>query len=272
MKLEKFAVIGHPIKHTMSPFIHRELFALSGVNIQYDILDIENVLNSKEKLLSYDGLNVTIPHKQAIMEILFGIDEKAKRYSSVNTVKIEENKAYGYTTDGIGAFLAMGEIKKNSKILILGNGGAARAIAFELENVELYIAARNKDKAKILCDELKNATALSLDEVQNSTEKYDILINATSVGMYPNMDASPASENLVSRCETVFDIVYNPQDTKLINMAKALNKRIVYGMDMLVYQAVAAHGYWYGAKFNNADITKLIENSKQECIRLFGLK
>lgn len=272
MKINKFAVVGHPINHTMSPFIHRNLFKLSNFFPQYDILDIENLEKEKNLLLSYDGLNITIPHKLNIINLLSEIDAKAERFGSVNTVKIENEKVQGFTTDGIGAVKALEHTNFKGNVLILGSGGAARAIAFELldNGTNITIAARSEDKAFTLASELGKAKSTSILKAEENNEHYDVLINATSVGMYPNTNACPATEKLVSRCDAVFDIVYNPQETMLLRLAQKLDKKIVYGMDMLVLQAVVAHELWYGGEFKREDIINLINSAKEECVRLFG--
>ncbi|MFI3206342.1 MAG: shikimate dehydrogenase [Clostridia bacterium] len=273
MKIESFAVVGHPISHTMSPFIHKVLFSLSGFSPKYDVLDIADLKESKDILKKYDGLNVTIPHKSGIIELLSEIDETAERYFSVNTVKTENGKMHGFTTDGAGALEAIGNAGGNflSNTLIIGNGGASRAIAFELQkyNGKITLAGRDIKKAQVLADELKNAKAVLISDIENSDEKFDLLINATSVGMYPKSDATVVSENVVKRCETVFDAVYNPHETVLLKTAKSLGKNCVHGMDMLVYQAVVAHKIWYGAKFERKDILKLIDDASKACAEKF---
>ncbi len=273
MNINNFAVVGHPISHTMSPFIHERLFSLSSYTPNYQILDIVSVKDSVQKLKSYDGLNVTIPHKGNIIEILDEIDKKAVRFGSVNTVKNDNGRLKGYTTDGEGAKRAVVESGVPfDKVLILGSGGAARAIAFELSDsgVEIIIAARDKNKAEKITDEMNKGSAISIKEAEESEDEYDLIINATSVGMYPNAGTSPISESLLSRCKAVFDIVYNPTETEFIRLAKILNKKIVYGMDMLVYQAVLAHEIWYGGKFKTEDVENLIFDAKTECARMFN--
>lgn len=277
MKTDKFAVIGHPISHTMSPFIHNKLFNLSGYNPKYDVLDIHPLDESIEKLRTYDGINITIPHKTGIIKHLSFIEDKAKNCGSVNTLKIEDGKMSGYTTDGGGAVRAIkaGGGTSDGITLLLGNGGAARAIAYELDGIceKLVLAGRNKEKVTLLASEFKNIIPMSIEEVENDKSlHFDLLINATSVGMTPNTGVSPVTGDLAARCETIFDAVYNPEETELIKICKSLNKNVVYGMDMLVYQAVTAHYIWYGGEFDKDDIKNLIQDAKEECVRLFPAK
>ncbi|MFI3325289.1 MAG: shikimate dehydrogenase [Clostridia bacterium] len=275
MKIEKFAVIGHPITHTMSPFIHKTLFKLSGYEPVYDVLDIENVLASKQILSAYDGLNVTIPHKSNIIEILNDISPKALKFGSVNTVKIDDNKISGFTTDAQGCFQAFENagINIKGKVVILGSGGAARALAYGLEDydVEIIVAARSEEKARLITENLNSAQAINIDKLEK-IGKIDILINATSVGMYPNKNACPVASDIIKKADTVFDAVYNPHETVFLQTAKKLNKKIVYGIDMLVFQAVKAHEIWYGASFKKEDILNLCKASQKECEKIFGVK
>ncbi len=279
MKIDSFAVIGHPIGHTMSPFIHKKLFELSGYSPIYEVLDVENVEGSLAALRTFDGFNITIPHKRNIIPFLEDITEKARVNGSVNTVKVEKGKMFGATTDGEGCRKALVNNKADlfGKILLLGNGGAARAIAFEAatSDCELTIAVRNKDKGIALKNDIQgfnssikiNVTDFSNEE--NSNKKYDLLINTTSVGMYPKVSDSPVSKNVVERCGNVFDAVYNPAETVLLRYGRELNKNVIYGMDMLVFQAVAAHEFWYGGAFDKNDIIETCKEAQKEMCRIF---
>ena len=172
----------------------------------------------------------------------------------------------------------------SGKVLLLGNGGAARAIAFEiaLRNPEfqIFLACREQSlqKGEKLSKEvLAYSRSLPKGEfshgrgvifprtyrqIEEAEEEYDLLVNATSVGMFP--------EAVVSRCRAVFDAVYNPGETQLLQMAKRLSKKRIGGMDMLVYQAAAAHRIWYGTSFSEADMAALCEEARQELKRREG--
>ncbi len=283
MKIEKFAVIGHPIGHTMSPFIHKRLFELSGYEPEYSVLDIEDVKNSESQLRGLDGFNITIPHKRNIFAILDETDEKADVFGSVNTVRNDGGTLKGFTTDGIGCLKALMNHGADfgGKILLLGNGGAARAIAFEavlanpLADITIVVREGSLPKGEELkSDLLKLApkARLSLktyDEEETSEEEYSLLINTTSLGMYPKTGVSPVTEKVVLRCENIFDAVYNPMDTELMRIAEKLHKNLIPGMEMLVFQAVAAHEHWYGAKFRQADILQLCSDANKEMERIF---
>ena len=283
----KFAVIGHPIGHTMSPFIHGELFRLSGLEASYTSVDVPDIAESEKQLRELDGFNVTIPHKRDIISILDELDEKAEMFGSVNTVLNNGGRLCGYTTDGEGCIAALENhgCKSTGKILICGNGGAARAIASEIclkssgsSAAELTIAVREESiaKAEELISSLKNINPDALlsvcvySDLESGSEKYDLLINTTSVGMYPKAGKSVVSSAVIGRCAAVFDCVYNPGETELLKIAAACGKKVIPGIEMLVYQAAAAHRYWYGAKFRNEDIKKLCAAAQRETERVFS--
>lgn len=286
MAVQRAAVIGHPIGHTMSPFIHERLFRLQGIQADYSVLDIADLPTAIGKLRKLDVFNITIPHKNAILPFLDWAEEKAKAFGSVNTVQNRDGRLCGFTTDGAGCRLALEKAGRalSGRLLLLGNGGAARALAFEAvsgrELSALTIACRDasREKAEALLKEVMRygkaaGTAFcvkSYEELEQGKEQYDLLLNATSVGMYPRMENSPVSGNVVQCCRAVFDAVYNPEETALLSLAKQAGIPFVGGMEMLVYQAVAAHELWYGAEFRPEDLETLCEDAKTERERLFG--
>ena len=276
MSIKKFAVIGHPIGHTMSPFIHNRLFKLSGIESEYTKLDIapENLADKYNKVLSMlDGYNITIPHKQNIIPLIDEIDEKAKMYGSVNTVANIDGVAKGYTTDPDGFLKALDAagITLDGRVVILGCGGVARTMAYEvvLKGLPLLFAVRKDDVeiAKSLCNEIENTVKDAkvrfclIDELSGDI---DVLVNATPIGMFPKVDVQPVSESVINRCASVFDAVYNPLETVLIKKALANGAKAVGGMSMLVWQAVVAHEKWDGSVYDKDDIAKLCIDSAEE--------
>lgn len=285
MNIQKVAVIGHPISHTMSPFIHKRLFELSGISCDYRVMDIPELASEKATLSALDGFNVTIPHKLGIIPLLDFLDSKAKLFGSVNTVRVEGGQMTGYTTDGAGCYKALQCHGRDfsGNLLLLGTGGAARALAFEAmdreDSLRLTIACRegSLQKAEMLAGELrqmkKSCKISILDYAQleaQREESYSLLLNATSVGMYPRADACPVSEQVISRCACVFDAVYNPGETLLLQRAKKLSIPVIPGMEMLVHQAVAAHEIWYGTKFDEEKLAQLCVDAQEETSRIFG--
>ena len=276
MSIKKFAVIGHPIGHTMSPFIHKRLFAISGVDAEYTIIDIapEKLAEEyKNTLVKLDGYNITIPHKQNIIPLIDETDEKAKMYGSVNTVANKNGIAKGYTTDPDGFLKALeaSNITLDGRVVILGCGGVARTMAYEvvLKKIPLLFAVRKEDVkiAEYLCNEIRNTVSgaeVSFCLIEELSGDIDVLVNATPLGMYPQIENQPVSDNIINRCANVFDAVYNPLETVLIKKAKANGANAVGGMSMLVWQAVVSHEKWDGSVYDNDDIAKLCIDAADE--------
>lgn len=276
MSTKKYAVIGHPIGHTMSPFIHKRLFELSQIDAEYGVIDIapENLAYEYENTLKkLDGYNITIPHKQAIIPFLDLTDHKAHLYGSVNTVANIGGVSAGHTTDPDGFLkaLAYASIPLKDRVVILGCGGVARTMAFEilLKGCDLEFAVRKEDTAMCekLIAEIKNTfknskiSYCTLEELQGDITT---LINATPVGMSPNSDAQPVSDLVISKCANVFDAIYNPLETTLIKKAKANGSNAEGGMSMLVWQAVVSHYHWDKSTYDRQDIEKLCIDASKE--------
>ncbi|MEG1427832.1 MAG: shikimate dehydrogenase [Oscillospiraceae bacterium] len=276
MQLRKFAVIGHPIGHTMSPYIHQRLFALQGIFPEYAAFDLQKL--GGDFLRSFDGINVTIPYKRQILSCLDEIDPMALRVGSVNTIKITKGKMRGYTTDGVGCLKSLRHhgIETRGKILLLGNGGAARAIAFALfddgATPELTIAARSRERGEELKKSLnrENIRVLTCSELLEEKTVYSLVVNATSVGMYPDISVSPVPKSVLERCQTLFDAVYNPRETLFLKMGRELSKNCIPGMEMLVFQGVCAHEIWYDARFSPQDLHTLCRDAAIETEKLFA--
>lgn len=279
MSIKKFAVIGHPIGHTMSPFIHTRLFALSGIEAEYTKLDIapENLASEYKTILSnLDGYNITIPHKQNIIPLINEIDNKAKMYGSVNTVANKNGIAKGYTTDPDGFLKALDAagIMLNGRVVIVGCGGVARTMAYEivLKNLPLLFAVRPDDVeiAKILCKEITDTikdAKVSYCLISELSGSIDVLVNATPLGMFPHIENQPVSDETIKNCASVFDAVYNPLETVLIKKAKANGATAVGGMSMLVWQAVVSHEHWDGSTYDVSDINKLCIDASEELLK-----
>ena len=248
-------LIGHPVEHTFSPQMHNSAFSKLKMNYIYAAFDVkpenlEKAIKNAEAL-DIKGFNVTIPHKVNVIQYLNDIDETAKQIGAVNTIDFKNLK--GYNTDGLGAVKAIEEITKvkNKNILIAGAGGASRAIAFYLKknNVnEITILNRNIQKAQNLADELE-ASSDSISQINKYMENTDILINTTPIGMYPNINDTPITnaENMHEE-QVVFDAVYNPNKTQLLNEAIKAAAKPVYGIKMLLYQGAESFRIWTGKK------------------------
>ncbi len=279
---QKYAVIGHPIGHTMSPFIHEKLFALQNIEIEYSAIDIapEKLSDEINKTLGQlQGFNVTIPHKETIIPLLDSVDGSALKYNAVNCVVRRDGKTFGCSTDAYGFTQALkaNGVALSGKVLVVGAGGAARTLAREAcdAGCDVTIAVRAEDLGK--ADELKKWLTVAGGKVSTCELKeldgcFDLCVNATPVGMYPNTDAMVLTEKQLQNCNALFDAVYNPENTKLIITAQRLGLKTVGGMAMLVWQAVKAHEFWYGAKFNTHDIENIITAANREMERIFYAK
>ncbi len=272
---KKYALIGYPLGHSMSPIIHKELLKIASVNGKYNLAEImkEDLETSfYESLKKLNGFNITIPHKINIIPFLDELSQKAKLFGSVNTVDIKENKAIGYNTDcdGFLRSLEAENIKLDGEILICGSGGVSRMFAFEsvLAGAKVTLAVRDSslkaanDIKKEMQEKLsRDCNIIFLSEAKGN---YDLIINGTPVGMYPNIDACPLEEGTIKSSKAVFDAIYNPIETKFIKYAREGGLKYVNGLPMLVWQAAVAEEIWNDFKFSKEDINKVIEITKKE--------
>ena len=266
--MNKFALIGHPLGHSMSPLIHEKLFALSGLaDTSYELIDIapDDMANSRGTLEALCGLNVTIPHKQAVIALVDELGESAQRYNSVNCINNDNGKLIGYNTDCDGFLRSAEQLPIGGNVAILGCGGVGRMIAIEVARhggtITLAVIPQDVKNAQILMAEILakcSGASVRIADISTLDGSYDLLINATPVGMYPKVDACAVSDTIIENSGSVFDVIYNPKETLLMKKARALGKTAVGGASMLVYQAVKAHEIWYGGSFRTEDITKII--------------
>ncbi|MBM7613735.1 shikimate dehydrogenase [Alkaliphilus hydrothermalis] len=267
-KTKLYAVIGDPISHSISPEIHNRIFKELDIDGNYISLRIpSNELRESMGLLrnNFKGFNVTIPHKEAIIPLLDELDERAKIYGAVNTVKIEDGKLKGYNTDGYGFVKSLEDLKiplEDKSVMVLGAGGAARVIAYELlvKGCDVTIANRNLEKAKNLKGNLMEATGKESKVVSlgNIAGAYQIIVNTTPVGMSATADQMPITEDIIKKAEIVYDLIYNPNPTKLLKVAKQYNCRVINGLTMLFYQAVKAEEIWLGNSISDLLASKVL--------------
>ncbi|MGN0531683.1 MAG: shikimate dehydrogenase [Eubacterium sp.] len=270
----KYGLIGYPLGHSMSGVIHRELFRLSGVDATYDMIEIapDDMDNVFEKMAGYRGFNVTIPHKINIIPHLDRLSDRAELFGAVNTVDVAQDCITGHNTDCVGFLraLEMADIKLEGRVLLCGSGGVARMIAFEsvLAGADLTIAVRPDDisAANVLNSEIEEKTGNTCNVILLSEAEggYDLVVNGTPVGMYPNTDACPVDRAVIQSSRAAFDVIYNPLETQFITYAKEAGLKYSGGLSMLVWQAAVAEEIWNGVKFSYDDIQKVIDITGEE--------
>lgn len=255
-----YGIFGNPVRHSLSPLMHNRAFELAGINAAYvafEPLSIEEAVSSM-KAIAIAGASITIPFKIDVIPFLDDIDPLAEKIGSVNTLLNNNGKITGFNTDGHGAVTALkkqGSIIQNEKVLIIGNGGSARAIAYTLldENAHVTIAGRDINRITSLADDLlkfNSSVEVSLlaQLDQEAVSQFDIIINTTPIGMHPHEEAIPLDTALLQSDCTVFDIIYAPHDTRFLTEASKMKCKTVYGIDMLLYQGVRQFEIWTGAE------------------------
>ncbi len=246
-----FGLVGYPLSHSYSPKLHEIIAQEKGVFLEYKLFPIKEIkqietIISKLKRHEIYGFNVTIPYKESIMPYLDVISDKALKIKAVNTVYLKDGKVYGDNTDydGFKGLLDQNMIDlSNKKVIILGSGGASKAVYQVL--MDLAIEPIVVSRTKIVDQAFKH---IMLYEDLKASD-YDVIINTTPVGMYPLVDQSPLEAKYV-KDKLVIDLIYNPKETKLMHDGK----NSFNGLDMLIIQAMVAENIW----FNQKDIQKLI--------------
>lgn len=236
------AVIGNPIEHSMSPLIHGAAIAEAEVDFSYVAFRVDDAGEAVRAMrsLGIRGFSVTIPHKEAVIPHLDKLDATARACGSVNTIVNDEGVLTGHTTDGPGAVAALragGVEPRGRNVLIVGTGGAARAIAFALLNAEvasIRFQAEILEQAARLKRDLNAVRAVVME---NPAAPVDLLVNASPIGMHPKTDAMPVDRSILKGGMAVFDIVYNPLRTKLLKTAEELGCVTVDGIGMFAEQA-----------------------------------
>ncbi|MFC1917506.1 shikimate dehydrogenase [Chloroflexota bacterium] len=257
-------VIGDPIEHTMSPVMHNTAFRQLGLDYIYVPFRVKKEALGKTidgmRALGIRGLNVTIPHKVSVIPLLDKIDPDAEKIGAVNTIINEAGTLTGYNTDAAGFLQALREggfEPKDKKVIILGAGGAARAISFVLARNETRLTILNRqlelDWAVTLAQQLSRISkgevkALLMDEpnLTAALRDADLVVNATSVGMSPEDKETPVPAPLLRPGLTVFDAVYHPLQTRLLREAKKAGAKTISGIEMLVWQGALAFTMWTG--------------------------
>lgn len=254
--MKKYALIGEHLGHSHSPLVHSKIFKEFGIDATYEkiecsIDELEGVIDNLKKGI-YMGYNVTIPYKLEVMKYLDEIDVHAKKIGAVNTVANINGKAIGFNSDYYGfkdEVLHYGIDCNNKDCYILGTGGASKAVYHALNDLggNVYFVSRNpKDNITIPYDELAKRDIF-------------LLVNATPLGMSPNIDSCAVSEEIAKKATFVMDLIFNPRQTKILKYASST----MDGLYMLVSQAVKSEEIWQDRKFPG-DVSKLVKEIEGE--------
>ncbi len=256
-----YGLIGYPVGHSISPLMHNAAFSYLNINAQYKLFplkeeEIKGFLASLKQNNIF-GLNVTVPYKEKVIPFLAAVSQEAGLIGAVNTIKVSDNKLEGFNTDGAGFLRHLNEdLKFNPRgkaIAIIGAGGASRAVSVFLCNnapETLLIYDVDRDKLSLLVNYLKekfkNISINAVDSVAAlKIEKSDLLVNASPIGM-KETDPCLVDGKFIHKDLLVYDLIYNPAETKLLKLAKEKGARVSNGLGMLLYQGMLAFGIWTG--------------------------
>ena len=260
-KTKVIGIIGWPVSHSLSPVMHNAAFEYLGLDFCYVPFAVRegslDVVLRAIPALNIVGLNVTVPHKEHVLPFLSEVSKEAAMMGAVNTIKVADDRLIGYNTDGIGFISAVeeaGHPVKGLSLLILGAGGAAKAVVFAVAGKgakEITIANMTFAKAKSLKEQTEKyfhpvkieAIGMGCDELKNIARKIDMIINTTSLGLKRG-DPSPIPKEFLHNGLFICDLIYNPPETELIRDAKDSGINHMNGMGMLLHQGGAAFKLW----------------------------
>jgi shikimate dehydrogenase len=271
------ALLGHPVGHSLSPAIHNAAFEALGLPLVYVAHDVQpgQVARALDgiRAMGYRGLSVTIPHKVEAMHGVDEVDKTAQGIGCINTVVNDDGRLLGYNSDGLGALGALrdaGADPQGSRTLVLGSGGAARAIAVTLASTappeHLTILGVVKDELdRLVTDASEQGVSdvrgelLTDDSLAREMAQADIVLHCSPIGMHPQEDASLVPAKLLREGLVVFDAVYNPRVTMLLRMAEQAGCRTVQGMEMFLGQALVQFQLWTGQEAPQDVMRRVIE-------------
>ena len=272
------AIIGHPVEHSLSPLMHNVAFQTLGMHYLYASYDIEpaNLQDAVHDMKKHEfaGFNVTIPHKEAVIGFLDDLDFESKSVGAVNTVAVQNGRLVGYNTDVFGILKSLEphkETLEGKKVLVIGSGGAARAVLYALTKYfrpsEITVAARSGEKAKSMVKSLKiaNARVAGFALEPRTSGEFSLLVNATPIGMFPESDASPLPESYnVHDHQIVFDLIYRPLETKLLQRAREAGAKTISGLEMFIHQGAKAFEIWTGENMPLDEVRKALKEKLKE--------
>ncbi|MBW2019373.1 MAG: shikimate dehydrogenase [Deltaproteobacteria bacterium] len=244
-----YGIMGNPVAHSMSPLMHNAAFRLLGIDaiyLPFEVKDLPSAVAGM-RALQIRGASVTHPFKTRVLELIDEIDITAKKVGAVNTLVLEGDSIYGTNTDWAGAVRSIEGLLpiKNNHFVVVGAGGAARAVVYGItrKGGKVTVVNRTRDKGLALAETFDASFAPLVDIVKVSG---DCLINTTSVGMYPKVEETPVPQGVLSRYKAVVDIIYNPFKTRLLKEAESAGCMVANGLDMFIFQGVEQFKIWTG--------------------------
>jgi shikimate dehydrogenase len=283
--MKHYAVIGHPIGHSLSPLMHNTAFKLLGIDGHYEALDIEpgslkqTTLKFREHL--WGGFNITTPFKEAVIPLIDEVIPEAQGVGAVNTIVQREMRLIGYNTDVIGIEQSLNPERANidgQHCTIMGAGGVARSITYVLVNKfrprSITFAALYPEQAHAIIESIgRSETKLNVvpfieSDIESAVKNSILIINATTVGMYPKVLESPLTQQQwLSSHHIVFDLIYRPLKTRLLRDAQSIGAKTIDGLGMFLHQGAAAFQLWTGKHMPMEPVREILENILQADIQ-----
>lgn len=268
-----FLLLGDPVYHSLSPLIHNTAFSALGLPFRYaahrvavgDEAKLEKLIREIDGV-SLIGVNVTIPHKSAVVSFLDDLTPIARKVGAVNTIYLENGRKVGHNTDVEGFLSPLDGLNLNNKeVVILGSGGAARAAMVAADSglnaSHISVVSRNLESASAACADLSIGEVKTYDELPELLKTASLIVNATPVGMWPETNQSPINNpRLLSEKHTVYDLIYNPTETELLRSARIQGASTIGGLPMLIAQAAGAFRIWTGSEMPVKDVNWALNN------------
>lgn len=280
-KTRTCGLIGNPVEHTLSPVIHNTLAQMTGKNMVYVPLlvegkQLENAIKGAYAL-NLMGMNVTVPYKSDVIDYLLSVDCLAEKIGAVNTLVRTDGGYRGYNTDMTGLLRAMQTEHiciKDETVLLLGAGGAARAVAFLCVSEgakKVYLCNRTGEKALQVAKEVNTAfekeciLPITYSELETITEDRLLAIQATSVGLYPNAEDTPLADGAIyQKIHTGVDLIYRPSETMFMKLVKKHGGKTMNGLKMLLYQGIIAFELWNDVSITETQANEILLKMKEE--------
>ncbi len=273
--MKRLAVIGEPIEHSLSPTLFKEVFKQLGLDGEYQKIHVlPDELGPFVKDNDLDGFNVTIPHKETIIHFLDELDDHARAIRAVNCVVNTGDKLIGYNTDWIGFGKALkenGVSVKEKNCLVLGAGGAARAVVYALIQADacsIITANRTISKGAALVQWITNLTSINARSIplkNVNTLTPEIVVNCTPMGMWPDIESVPLDSTFSPANQVMIDTIYNPLETAWLKAGRNTGVKTVGGLDMFIHQGLASADLWFGSLVSDkVDISQIFSTINNE--------